>query len=201
VCLADALGPETSVALLDRAELQSETPGRDIRAWAISAGSKRLLDVLGVWGELAEHAQPVTAVDITDSSLNDAFRPVLVSYDNRVEGDEPATYILESQRLNAALLRAAQVRGSITLLGGRAIAGFEIDNHGCTVDLEGGARLRTPLLAAPTAAPRGCGMAVSGGLGYPRSASSPPSGTRSRVAAAPCSISCRQVVRHPAAGR
>jgi hypothetical protein len=35
-----------------------------------------------------------------------------VSYDNRVEGDEPATYILESERLNAALLRAAQVRGS-----------------------------------------------------------------------------------------
>jgi 2-octaprenyl-6-methoxyphenol hydroxylase len=146
--LADALGPETSVALVDRAELQSETLGRDIRAWAMSAGSKRLLDVLGVWGELAEHAQPVTAVDITDSSLNDAFRPVLVSYDNRVEGDEPATYILESQRLNSALLRAAQVRGSITLLGGRAIAGFEIDEHGCTVDLEGGARLRTPLLAA-----------------------------------------------------
>ena len=84
------------------------------------------------------------AVDITDSSLNDAFRPILVSYDNRVEANEPATYILESERLNAALLRAARARGSIALLGGHAIASFAIDEHGCSIDLEGGTPLRTP---------------------------------------------------------
>src|SRR5262249_40923211 len=108
----------------------------------------RLLDVLGVWPELAQHAQPVSAVDITDSSLDDAFRPILVSYDNRVEGDEPATYILESERLNAALLKAAQARGSIALLGGHAIAGWEMDEPGCTITLEGGTPLRPPLLVA-----------------------------------------------------
>jgi len=146
--LADALGPEAAIALVDRAQFGPEPATRDIRAWAIAAGSKRLLEVLGVWEELAEHAQPVTAVDITDSSLNDAFRPILVSYDNRVEGDEPATYIVESAGLNAALLRAAQARGSIALLGGHAITGFAIDEHGCTIDVEGGTQLRTPLLVA-----------------------------------------------------
>ena len=64
--LADALGPEARIALVDRAEFGREPAARDIRAWAISAGSKRLLDVLGVWPELSGHAQPVTAVDITD---------------------------------------------------------------------------------------------------------------------------------------
>jgi 2-octaprenyl-6-methoxyphenol hydroxylase len=146
--LADALGPEAAIALVDRAQFGREPATRDIRAWAIAAGSKRLLEVLGVWEELAEHAQPVTAVDITDSSLNDAFRPILVSYDNRVEGDEPATYIVESAGLNAALLRAAQARGSIALLSGCAITGFAIDEHGCTIDVEGGTQLRTPLLVA-----------------------------------------------------
>jgi 2-octaprenyl-6-methoxyphenol hydroxylase len=146
--LADALGPEFHIGLVDRAEFGREAAGRDIRAWAIAAGSQRLLDVLGVWPELAEYAQPVSAVDITDSSLDDAFRPVLVSYDNRVEGDEPAMYILESERLNAALLRAAQARGSIALLGGRAICAIDIDEHGCSIDLEGGTQLRTPLLVA-----------------------------------------------------
>jgi 2-octaprenyl-6-methoxyphenol hydroxylase len=146
--LADTLGPEFRIALVDRAEFGREIANHDIRAWAIAASSKRLLDVLGVWPELAERAQPVTAVDITDSSLDDAFRPILVSYDNRVEDDEPATYILESERLNAALLKAAQACGSIALLGGRAIADFAVDEHGCTVNLEGGAELRTPLLVA-----------------------------------------------------
>src|SRR6478752_1264429 len=127
--LADALGPETSISLVDRAEFGHQPAARDIRAWAISAGSKRLLDVLGVWPELSGYAQPVAAVDITDSSLNDAIRPILVSYDNRVEGDEPATYILESERLNAALLRAAQSRATIALLGGHAIKSFAAGEH------------------------------------------------------------------------
>ena len=146
--LADALGPEASISLVDRAEFGREPAVRDIRSWAISAGSKRLLDVLGVWPELSRHAQPVAAVDITDSSLNDAIRPILVSYDNRVEGDEPATYILESERLNAALLRAAQSRQNIALLGGCAIKSFAAGEHDCSIDLENGTTLRTPLLVA-----------------------------------------------------
>jgi 2-octaprenyl-6-methoxyphenol hydroxylase len=91
--LADALGDGGRIAVADRAQLGDADPG-DARAFALSAGSKRMLAMLGVWPQIAEHAQPVTAIDITDSSLQDAFRPVLVSYDNTVEGGEPATYIV-----------------------------------------------------------------------------------------------------------
>jgi 2-octaprenyl-6-methoxyphenol hydroxylase len=146
--LADSLGPEARIALVDRADFGREPMNRDIRAWAISAGSKRLLDALGVWPELAEHVQPVTAVDITDSSLDDGIRPILLSYDNRVEADEPATYIVESERLNAALLRAARLRPGLALLGGSGIGGFDGNEQGCTIDLDSGARLRAPLLVA-----------------------------------------------------
>ncbi len=84
---------------------------RDVRASAVSAGSKRLLEALGMWSSLAEHAQAVAAVDITDSALEDAFRPVLVSYDNTVDGGaEPATYIVENERLHAAILDGAARR-------------------------------------------------------------------------------------------
>ena len=69
-----------------------------------------MLSTLGVWPAIAEHAQPVTAIDITDSSLQDAFRPVLVSYDNTVDGGEPATYMVEHQRLHEALVAAAASR-------------------------------------------------------------------------------------------
>lgn len=146
--LADALGEGARIAVTDRAQLGPGAGPVDARAFALSAGSKRMLSVLGVWPAIADDAQPVTAIDITDSSLEDAFRPVLVSYDNRIEGAEPATWIVEHQRLHQALMAAAGARGSITLLGGAAAEGFEVDAHDVTVHLATGARLRSALLVA-----------------------------------------------------
>ncbi|KAB2920145.1 MAG: ubiquinone biosynthesis protein UbiH [Hyphomicrobiaceae bacterium] len=145
--LADALGLGARIAVADRGPLSAPAAG-DIRASALSAGSKRLLAVIGAWDAVAADAQPVTAVDITDSSLKDAFRPVLVSYDNRVEGDEPATWIVENDRLRNALLSAAAARPEIALLGGTGIAAFAAGEHGVAVDVAGGAVLRGPLLVA-----------------------------------------------------
>jgi 2-octaprenyl-6-methoxyphenol hydroxylase len=146
--LADALGPQARIAVADHATFGGAGRAQDWRAFALSAGSKRLLATLRVWPAIAEHAQPVTAVDITDSSLEDAFRPVLVSYDNRVEGDEPATWIVENERLREALLAAASARPGIALLGGQAAEGFVRDEHGVEVALAGGRSLRASMLVA-----------------------------------------------------
>src|SRR5690349_3531175 len=78
--LADALGEECRIAVADRGPLGPGAGSADARAFALSAGSKRMLSALGVWPAIAGDAQPVTSIDITDSSLDDAFRPVLVSY-------------------------------------------------------------------------------------------------------------------------
>lgn len=146
--LADALGAGFRIAAIDRAGFDTAQRTRDIRASAIAAGSQQLLAALGIWPELAAHAQPVTAVDITDSALEDAFRPVLVSYDNTVEGGDPATHIVENERLHEAILRAASRRPNIELKGGSAVAGYTADQHGVHVELEDGSRLSAPLLIA-----------------------------------------------------
>jgi 2-octaprenyl-6-methoxyphenol hydroxylase len=146
--LADALGRAVSIAVVDRAALAGSAAVRDVRASAVSAGSKRLLAMLGIWPALAEHAEAVTAVDITDSALHDGFRPVLVSYDNTVEGAEPATYIVENERLHAAILEGAAKRSGIALMGGAAVEGCAADAHGTTVVLADGTSLRAPLLVA-----------------------------------------------------
>ena len=72
--LSHALGPEAKVALIDRVG-QRRRSGADARAFALSAASKHLLEALGVWEAIAEHAQPVTGIDITDSSLEPACAP------------------------------------------------------------------------------------------------------------------------------
>jgi 2-octaprenyl-6-methoxyphenol hydroxylase len=146
--LADVLGPHAQIGVIDRSDFGGAREFADVRASALAAGSKRMLHALGVWSSLAEHAQPVMAVDITDSSLDHAIRPVLVSYDNRVDDSQPATYIVENERLRGALLAAASGRQGVALLGGHAATGFTRDAHGIEVWLSGGRSLRTPLLVA-----------------------------------------------------
>jgi 2-octaprenyl-6-methoxyphenol hydroxylase len=145
--LADTLGPTVKIAVVDRAPFDGRRPA-DMRASAVSASSQRLLAALGIWPALADHAEAVTAVDITDSSLDDAFRPIIVSYDNTVADGEPATYIVENERLNGAILAAAQRRPSLVLAGGEAVTEFQADAHGVSASLADGRRWRTPLLVA-----------------------------------------------------
>jgi 2-octaprenyl-6-methoxyphenol hydroxylase len=147
--LCDALEPADGVAVVDPAGLDGgrdhdETP--DPRASAVSAGSKRLLDALGVWPALAPHAEPVAAVDITDSSLGDLFRPILVSYDNAVEGGEPATWIVENSRLRDAILDAVARRPAIARIRG-SVASWAAAEQ-AHLSLADGRTLLAPLVVA-----------------------------------------------------
>jgi 2-octaprenyl-6-methoxyphenol hydroxylase len=148
--LADALGSGARIAVADRSALRPGCATAEPRAFALSAGSKNMLSVLGIWHEIAPHAQPVTTVDITDSSLDDAIRPVLVSYDNTVSGGEPATYIVEEWRLQQALLAAAAGSACVALLGEEPAVGFTVDAHAVSIGLAGGTprTLRARLLVA-----------------------------------------------------
>jgi len=141
--LADALGPEAAISLVER----GTAPRRDIRAVALSAASARLLGVLGAWSQVAEDAEPVTRVEITDSRLEDALRPVLVSYDNTVDGG-PATYIVAQERIWQALGAAARRRPQVRLLPGRSVEGFRAGAHVVEVRLADGAVLAATLLIA-----------------------------------------------------
>jgi 2-octaprenyl-6-methoxyphenol hydroxylase len=141
--LADALGPPVRIGLVDPAPPDGAPGAADARASAISAASKRLLDVLGIWDAVAAFAEPVAAVDITDSALEDLFRPVLVSYDNTVAGGEPATYIVENEHLRGAVQEGIARRPGIDRIRG-TVAAWEPG----TVSLADGGVLSAPLVVA-----------------------------------------------------
>jgi 2-octaprenyl-6-methoxyphenol hydroxylase len=90
----------------------------------------------------------VVGVDITDAALGDAFRPVLVRYDNTIEDGEAATYIVENARLIDAIAGNVAQRPSIVLRGGCAALGFAADDHGVTVTMQDGSSLRANVLIA-----------------------------------------------------
>ena len=159
--LADALGPAGRIGLVDPAAPDGAPGSPDARASAVSAGSKRLLDVLGVWSAVAPHAEPVAAVDITDSSLDDLFRPVLVSYDNTVEGGAPATYIVENERLRAAVLDGLARRPGIARIRG-TVGAWQPAEQGI-VSLADGRTLSAPLVVAADG--RGSLLREAAGIG------------------------------------
>jgi 2-octaprenyl-6-methoxyphenol hydroxylase len=144
--LSDALGPEAKVALIDRVANVAQRP--DARAFALSAASKHLLEAIGVWGAIAEHAQPVTGIDITDSSLDAGVRPVLLAYDNTTGAGEPATYIVPVGPLTAALRAKAETYPSITMLAPAEATGLTVDEGSAHVALAGGAQIAASLVVA-----------------------------------------------------
>lgn len=120
--LVATLGPEARIALVDRGGdpllRGGLAGGGDPRAFALAAGSKRMLEVLDVWPRVAAVAQPVGRIEITDSALEAGVRPVLMTYDNDVGGGEPGSWIVPGAALLQALGDAVAADGVAHALGG-----------------------------------------------------------------------------------
>ncbi|MCG8562857.1 MAG: FAD-dependent monooxygenase [Hyphomicrobiales bacterium] len=135
------------VAVVDRAPPRAAA-GSDGRASALSAASCRLLEVLDVWPRLADEAQPILDIDITDSRLTAPVRPLFLHFDTALERGAPAAYMVENARLGEALAAVAGETAGVTLLAPETVDGFDVDLHGVRVRLGGGGTLSGRLLVA-----------------------------------------------------
>lgn len=142
--LALTLGEGATIAVLAPA---TAAPRMDPRSYALSAGSRRLLDAIGVWPAVAADAEPVTGIDITDSALTDAIRPILLSYDTVIDDGQPGMWIVPADALQAAAAAAIADLPSVTMRDATA-AGFKNDAAGITIALADGARARAGLVVA-----------------------------------------------------
>jgi len=146
--LAQALGDQFRIALIDRGVGPGASVGRDSRASALSAASKRMLEVLGAWPLITTEAQPVARIEITDSSLEAAVRPVLLTYDNVIADGEPATYIVPNGVLHEALRAVVSPVPSITWIASAEARDFTTDELEARVSLADGTELAAALLVA-----------------------------------------------------
>ncbi|TCK23757.1 2-octaprenyl-6-methoxyphenol hydroxylase [Ancylobacter aquaticus] len=125
LALRQGLGESARLAVADpafAAPVSSPPASTDLRASAIAAGARRLFEALGVWERVEAEAQPILAMEITDSKLGDAARPVFLSFDGEVEPGEPFAHMVPNAVLQDAMTELARTRG-IDLLPTR-IAGF-----------------------------------------------------------------------------
>ena len=107
VALRQALGASFGVAVADPG-LGRAAAGNDERASAIVASVRRLFETLGVWHEVAEEAQPILDMVVTDSRLGDAVRPTFLTFAGDVEPGEPFAHMIENRILVEALTAKAR---------------------------------------------------------------------------------------------
>ena len=131
------------VALLDRRPF---TVPDDRRAFALSAGVRRVLETLGVWAAIAAEAEPIRAMKITDSGTGDISRPVFLTFEGDVAPGEPYAHMVANRVLTAALLDA--VKDGVELIAPVEITGSVADSATARLTLKDGRVLRAPLIVA-----------------------------------------------------
>ncbi|WP_439923767.1 ubiquinone biosynthesis hydroxylase [Nitrobacter sp. JJSN] len=144
LALRQGLGTEVPIVVADPA--LANRPSRDPRATAIVAACRRLFEALGIWDEVAGTAQPILDMVVTDSKLEDATRPVLLTFAGDVQPGEPFAHMVENRHLIDALVSRAEAEG--VDLRATALTGNDVRPGGVTVSFADGSTIDASLLVA-----------------------------------------------------
>jgi 2-octaprenyl-6-methoxyphenol hydroxylase len=144
LALRQGLGPEIPIVVADPA--LATRPSPDPRATAIVAACRRLFEAIGVWDQVAAESQPILDMVVTDSKLEDATRPVFLTFGGEVEPGEPFAHMIENRHLIDTLVGRAGAEG--VDLRATTVAGFEARADGVDVTLGDGNTIEASLLIA-----------------------------------------------------
>jgi 2-octaprenyl-6-methoxyphenol hydroxylase len=149
--LSQALGEGVHIAVIDRAvapESTSASGSKDGRAFAIWAGSKAVLESLGVWSAIADVAEPMTTIEISDSALGDGVRPTRLTYDAKTSDGVPAAYMVPSAVLHQALYDSIANDPAISWMAPAEAVGVTLGDFAAGITLADGRSIEAALCVA-----------------------------------------------------
>ncbi|GAC1344059.1 MAG: UbiH/UbiF/VisC/COQ6 family ubiquinone biosynthesis hydroxylase [Acetobacteraceae bacterium] len=136
------------VAVVDRAALPPmEHPDFDGRAYAVAAGSRRLLEGAGVWAVLPMPACPIEDIRVSDGRVGQRASRLFLHFDHREAGDEPFGWMVEARSLRVALNAHLHALPGLQVFA-PAEATVERDGAGAVVRVAGGPSFRCGLVVA-----------------------------------------------------
>ncbi len=144
LALAAALGREGfSVAILEAREPVHDWPADsiDLRVYAISRASQRLLDALGAWPAIAPLAQPYREMHVWDAGSEGE-----IHFDSAELGEPDLGHIIESRVIERALLDVVESTGAVTRFCPARLQTFEYDDGRQHIGLDDGKSLTARLL-------------------------------------------------------
>ncbi|WP_254430567.1 MULTISPECIES: FAD-dependent monooxygenase [unclassified Ruegeria] len=152
-----------SVAVIDAlSEMVRKNAAFDGRAYALALASQRLLDAIGIWERVEDHAQPMLEIKVTDGHAGAGPSPFFMHFDHAEIEEGPMGYMVEDRHLRRAFLDAMAVEPRITLVNGTSVIAQQIDTNGASVTLEDGQTLTGRVLVGCDG--RNSGTAVRAGI-------------------------------------
>lgn len=134
------------IALIDKAA--APAAAQDSRAFAIWAGGKNVLDALGAWEAILPSAEAMSAIEITDSALDDGLRPALLTYPAMTSEGDIAGYIVPAKALHDALYTALGNDPNITWIAPAEASDLKLETGVIETEMADGQSVTSALLVA-----------------------------------------------------
>ncbi|MCJ8333917.1 MAG: FAD-dependent monooxygenase, partial [Epibacterium sp.] len=134
----------TLIDALPRA--RREKTGFDGRSYALALASTKFLAQIGLWAELAAHAQPMREIKVSDGLAGQGPSPFFLHFEESDLDEGPMGYMVEDRFLRRALLDALAAEPKITEVTGQTVLSQTSTATGITVTLDSGKTLTGDLL-------------------------------------------------------
>jgi 2-octaprenyl-6-methoxyphenol hydroxylase len=137
------MAQDIRVAVIDAAGKPEGT--QDVRASALSPSSRDLLSSLDVWRDIENDAQPMIDMVLTDSRLDDPYRPVFLHFDKPADGS-PFAWMVPNASIIKVLWDKALEAG-VKIIHGR-VEIYHSTSGQVAIHLSDGTQCRAALLVA-----------------------------------------------------
>ncbi|MEP2919875.1 FAD-dependent monooxygenase [Sulfitobacter sp.] len=117
----------------------------DGRSYALALTSVRMLEAIGIWEQVADHAQPMLEIKVTDGRAGEGPSPFFMHFDHAEIEEGPMGHMVQDRHLRRALMDAVDKAGTITVLDGHEVIAQQADGAGITLTLAGGKDIRARL--------------------------------------------------------
>ncbi len=135
----------------------------DGRAYALALASQRLLQAVGVWQAVRDHAQPILRILTSDSTPGGGPSPLFLGFDGAEIEEGVMGYMLEDRFLYAALLAAMERQPGLVHLPATRVVAQEVGPAAATVTLADSRQIAARLIVGADG--RASGTAERAGIG------------------------------------
>lgn len=140
-------GAGLSVTLIDRLAAETRAdPDFDGRAYALAHASVRLLRAVGAWQAVADAAQPILDIKVSDGRPGEGPSPFVLAFDHAEIEEGPMGWMAEDRHLRRALLDAIDRQPRIAQIAGRSVTAQTPGPAGIAVTLDDGTALTARVL-------------------------------------------------------
>jgi 2-octaprenyl-6-methoxyphenol hydroxylase len=121
-------------------------PEFDGRAYALALSTRRMLGALGLWTGVADRAQPIEAIRISDGRAGEGAGRLFLHFDQNEIDEGPMGHVLEDRHLRGALIAAMAATPEVEHRGGSLVTGQAAAPGEVSVTLGDGALLTGAVL-------------------------------------------------------